>query len=353
MAYQDTAPVRRRRPSDAPAPTRRRRRRRRRRNPVRFDLIFLAAIVLVVLLVLLIPRQQVDTPDLTNEITTEPVTETTEPTEPPTTEPPTTAYVREPLIFTAADAELIYTRTSVFSEGKAEIEKGLLEVLDWDLTDPSFTVLIIHSHVSESYTKTDGEEYTYKGGDPYRTDDAQYNMVAVGEVLARILEENGIHVIHDTTSFEKPNSDYAYGNAREYLQDLLAENPQIGLILDLHRDAVTNEDGSQWAPTITVDGKVCAKISMAMGFPDEYSSQWYENLSFAVKLGAQMNRGKDKTLFRQLFVTTTSYNFNQYLGPVSMLIEVGTAGNTLEEALNAAEQLAYAIVDLSVGANIP
>ena len=356
MAYQDTyrqrpdAPARRRRPSNTDDPPRRRKRRRK-REPIRFDLIFLGAVLLVMLLVLFMPRQQIDNPDPVVQTTTEPVQTTTEPTEPSTTEPPTTVYTPVPLTFTAEDADLVYARSSALTDGKADVESALLQELDWDLTDPGFTVLIIHSHISESYTKNDGESYEYKGGDPYRTEDERYNMIAIGERVAQVLREHGINVIHDTTSFENPNSDYAYQNAKAHLTELLEDNPSIGLILDLHRDAVQNEDGSQWAPTVTVDGEKCARVSMVIGYPDAYNSAWKQNLSFAVKLGAQMNRNNER-IFRQLFVTTTTYNYNQYLGPVSMLIEVGTAGNTLDEALKAAEQLGYAIVDLAVGANI-
>lgn len=355
MAYHDmageetAAPVRHRRASSSQTTTRRKR--RKKRNPIRFDLIFLAAIALVVLVVILIPRQQIDTPTPSDTGATvrTPEPSEIETTESQPTEPPTTAYVPVPLTFTESDSELVYVRS--ICKGKADVEEALLAKLDWDLQDPDFTVLIIHSHISEGYTKVDGQEYSIKGGDPYRTDDERYNMVAVGQRLAQILEANGIRVIHDTTSFEKPNSDYAYSKARDHLEDLLAENSDIGLILDLHRDAVQNEDGTQWAPTVTVDGKKAAKISMLIGYSGSYDKMWDQNLSFAVKLGAQMNRNVEKT-FRQLLINSSQTCYNQNLGPVSMLIEVGTAGNTLEEALNAAELLAQAVVDMTAGANI-
>ncbi len=361
MAYEErngrstAAPTRRRRTEEPQ--TNPRRRRRKKRKVIRFDLIFLAAIALVTLVVLFSPRQQIQDPNLaaTNDgrntaQTTQPTTEPT--TLPPITVPPTTQFVPKPVTFTAADSDLLYVRS--ICDAKADVEKALLETLDWDLTDPNFTVLIIHSHISESYTLREDqqpEETSSFTSDPYRTDDERYNLVAIGKRVAEILRSKGIQVIHDTTSFEYPNSDYAYRNAREHLETLLAENPSIGLILDLHRDAVENSDGTQWAPTVTVNDEKCARISMLIGYTGSYDSKWDQNLSFALKLGARLNQNVEKT-FRQLLVVKSRTAYNQDLGPVSMLIEVGTAGNSFEEALNAAELLAQGLLDLGGGANL-
>lgn len=264
-----------------------------------------------------------------------------------------------PLTFTAGDEELIYVRTISWTDGDATSEdviEALEAPLDWNLTDPGVCVLIIHSHISESYTlngsQTPDESDAF-AWDEYRTDDERYNMIAVGKRVAEILRENGIRVIHDTTSFEIPNSDYAYDNAREHLWDVLAEHPDICLILDLHRDAVPdpNDSDKQWAPTVTADGEKAAMISMLIGYNDTYDQIWDANLSFAVKLGAQLNRNVPDT-FRQLLINNSSTRYNQDMGPPSMLIEVGTAGNSLEEALNGAELLAQALVEMALGCNV-
>ncbi len=323
-------------------------RRRRQHQSFRFDYIFLGAVALVVLLVILFPRQQIPaSPTVPNVPTTEP--QVTDPTEPDPL--PTVVFDPKPLDFTAADADLVYSRT--VCEGQADVVSALQRTLDWDLTDPNFTVLIIHSHLSESYTLDSTQVPEETGAfrtDPYRTNDDRYNMVAIGEKLAQILRSFGIRVIHDTTSFEEPNSDYAYENARTYLENLLASDPSIGLVLDLHRDAVENSDGSQWAPTVTVDGLPVAQFSMVIGYGGQYDALWDQNLTFASMLAARMNQ-KAGGSFRQLLVNSNSYCYNQDLGPVTMLIEVGTAGNSLDEALNAAEFLGHALGDLALGAN--
>ena len=358
MAYADdsrrSAAARRRRPSEQPTTYKRRKRRRE----LRFDLIVLAAVVLVLAVAMNMPQQ----PAKVTEPASDPVTLQTQPptvaptaapTAPPATEPPM------PLEFTAEDEDLVYVRTISWTGGDADSEdviEALEAKLDWDLRDPNVCVLIYHSHVSESYTLNEDQEPDESSGfwnDPYRTDDERYNLVAIGQRVAQILRENGINVIHDTTSFEIPNSDYAYENARDHLQDVLAEHPEICLVLDIHRDAVPdpNDEEKQWAPVVTVDGRRSAMISMLIGYNDSYDRIWDQNLAFAAKLGAQLNKNVPDT-FRQLLINNMDTRYNQDMGPVSMLIEVGTAGNSLEEALNGAELLAEALVDMAPGANV-
>lgn len=358
MAYTDdsrrSAAPRRRRPSEQPATNKRRRRRRE----FQFDLIVLAAVVLVLVVAMNTPPRVEPTSQMPTSPTTlhtqPPVTTIpTVPTVPPTTAPPM------PLEFTAADESLVYVRTISWTDGDADTEdviEALEAKLDWDLRDPNACVFIYHSHISESYTLTDDQEPNESSGfwsDPYRTDDDRYNLVAVGQRVTQILRDNGIRVIHDTTSFEKPNSDYAYDNARDYLRDVLDEHPEICLILDIHRDAVPdpNDAEKQWAPVVTVEGKRSAMISMLIGYNDNYDRIWDQNLAFAVKLGAQMNKNVPDA-FRQLLINNMDTRYNQDMGPVSMLVEVGTAGNSLEEALNGADLLAQALVDMALGANV-
>lgn len=357
MAYNNhtNRSVVRRRGASEPSTTYRRRKRYR---EIRFDLIVMAALVLVLAVAMNVPQQPQQTVDPTDGSTTMQIQDTTDQqTVPPETVAPTTSP--GPLEFTAEDEALIYVRTISWTGGDAtsqDVVEALESSLDWDLTEPGVTVLIIHSHISESYTLNSNQVPDESEGfvsDDYRTDDERYNMIAIGKRVAEVLRKNGIHVIHDATSFEIPNSDYAYENAREHLRETLDDNPGICLILDLHRDAVPdpNDPEEQWAPTVTVGGEKSAMISMLIGYNDSYDQIWDSNLSFAVKLGAQLNRNVPDT-FRQLLINNSEIRYNQDMGPVTMLVEVGTAGNSLEEALNGAELLAEALVDMALGANV-
>lgn len=357
MAYQDHTqkrPARRRRSASSPTKTQRRHRRRRQ---LRFDWIVLAAVALVVVIAMSIPPRPNQPARPAGDDAA--VLQTGATTAPTVTEPPATTQPPQSLVFTDEDQPLIYVRSISRSGGdpkSQDVIQALEAELDWDLRDPSVAVLIMHSHISESYTLNDSQvpdESSAYRSDPYRTDDARYNMIAIGERVAEILRENGIRVIHEKQSFEIPNSDHAYKNGRTYLEETLKEHPEICLILDLHRDAVPdpNDSEKQWAPTVTVDGEQAAQLSMLIGYYESADQIWDRNLSFAAKLGARLNHNVPKT-FRQLLVADHTNRYNQDMGPVSMLIEVGTAGNSLEEALRGAELLANAIVDLASGANV-
>lgn len=349
MAYTDNPnPVRRRGHKETT-------RRRRTNGSLRLDFIFMAVVAVVAAVAVIMPQPPQQDPQLYQpQVTTqptEPEEPTTLPTEPPT-EPPTTEPIPVPLTFTAADEELIHVKT--YCSGFADSEmvaEALEQSLEWDMLDGSFTVLIYHTHLSESYTQSPGEEYEFRGGDPYRTDDPNYNTAAIGERIAEVLRQHGINVIHETRSMEIPNSDYAYYEARDYLLSAVAENPDIKLVLDIHRDAFTNSDGSQANPTVTVDGVEAAQMSMLIGYPGSYDWIWSRNLAFATKLGAQMNK-LYPDMFRMLAINYDDTYYNQDAGPLSMLVEVGTAGNTLDEALKCAECLALTLVDMAKGANI-
>ena len=222
------------------------------------------------------------------------------------------------------------------------------ESLRWDLDSGAPTVLILHTHGSESYTKTAGQNYAECGS--FRTREADYNMVAVGEALAQKLEEAGIHVIHDRTLHDDPSYNAAYSSARASVKKYLDQYPSIQLVLDLHRDAATYADGSQFATSVTVDGEKIAQLMLVMGTDTSglHYPNWQENLSVALKVLAQLET-EAPGITRTTTLRTSRYN--QDLHSAMLLVEVGSAGNTLSQAKAAVEILAEAIIALKDGAN--
>ena len=223
----------------------------------------------------------------------------------------------------------------------------LREPLRWELRADVPTVLILHSHGTESYEK----EGSYTETSPYRTLDTGYNMVSVGDRVAELLEAGGIRVIHDRTLHDYPSYNSAYGNARQAIGDTLAENPGICLVLDLHRDAAEDASGNQKVSTVTIDGESTANLMLVMGSDKGSLSypHWEKNLSLAVKLQAQLEQ-MYPGLCKPIKLGTNRYN--QDLSTGALLVEVGTAGNTHTQALAAAEYLAQGILALANGANI-
>ena len=223
----------------------------------------------------------------------------------------------------------------------------LQEPLEWDLKTDAPTVLILHSHGTESYEKEAG----YAESSPYRTLDTGYNMVSIGDRVTEILEAGGIRVIHDKTLHDYPSYNNAYSNARQTIGDILEENPDICLVLDLHRDAAEDENGDQKTSTVTIDGEPCANLMLVMGSDKGSLSypNWEKNLALAVKLQAQLEQ-THPALCKPIKLVASRYN--QDLSTGALLVEVGTAGNTHAEALTAAEYLAEGILALAKGANV-
>ena len=220
--------------------------------------------------------------------------------------------------------------------------------LHWDLTDGAPQVLIIHTHTTESYTPSPGENYVESAD--YRTLDEHYNMLSIGDAVAKKLTAAGIGVIHDRQLHDYPSYNGSYSNARHAIEAILAENPTVSMILDLHRDAAAVDSG-QMDTAAQVDGAESAQLMFVVGTDAgglEHPS-WQENLSLALKLQVQLEN-THPGLCRP--IDLCSERFNGDMSPGALLIEVGAAGNTHQEALTAANALAEGIIALARGANL-
>lgn len=227
---------------------------------------------------------------------------------------------------------------------RPDIEALLQQPLTWDLATGDPTVLILHTHTTESYTKS-GEDYTESSA--YRTLDENYNMVSIGDRVAQILEQSGITVLHDRELHDYPSYNGSYTDARKSIQAYLEEYPTIQLVLDLHRDASDGANG-QLRTAASVDGETSAQLMLVMGTDASglTHDHWEENLALALKLYAQLEL-QAPGITRPIVLR--SQRFNQDLSTGALLVEVGAAGNTHAEALLAAEQLADAIAALAKG----
>lgn len=217
-----------------------------------------------------------------------------------------------------------------------DVDKLLAEPLDWNLRGEAPTVLILHTHTTESYTRQDEP---YRESAAWRTLDEGYNMLSIGKRVAELLEQSGIPVIRDTDLHDYPSYNGSYTDARKSIRTVLKENKEIRLVLDLHRDA-SGDGRSQMRTMASVGGKNTAQLMLVMGTNFEGYEQ---NLSLALKLHALLEQ-RAPGIMRPLQLRAS--RFNQDLSPGALLIEVGAAGNTHQEALRAAEQLAQAIISL-------
>ena len=268
------------------------------------------------------------------------------------TEPTPTVIEKEPpeeprrLSFSPSDGDLVNIRSSW--DCALTPRELVMEPLDWDLTGDEPTVLIYHTHAMESYTPQTGEDYTEEV--PFRTADLDYNMVSIGTRLAELLENAGISVLHDTTLHDAASYNGSYASSRETVKKYLAQYPSIRLVLDIHRDAAEDGSGHQVATTAETAQGDTARLMLVLGSEAGglYNPNWQENYALAVKLQAVLEQ-ESPGLCRELHLTDQRYN--QDLSPGALLIEVGAAGNSHDEALRAMTPLAEAIAALSKGAN--
>ena len=217
--------------------------------------------------------------------------------------------------------------------------------LDWDLTAERPTVLILHTHGTESYTRAPGEDYQETSA--FRTLDEAYNMISLGDHLASLLEAGGIQVIHDRELHDYPSYNGSYSHARKSIAAYLEAYPTIRLVLDLHRDA-SGDNANQMVTSATVNGTPSAQVMIVVGTNGSGLSHpnWEENLALALKLHTQLER-INPGITR--YVNLRSQRFNQDQSPGALIIEIGAAGNTHAEALTATGVLAQGILSLARG----
>jgi len=270
--------------------------------------------------------------------------ETTAATEPPQIQPQPQPVENANPTFSAQDAQLV--DISNYNDYAVDVPAMLQTPLSWDLTQDSPTVLILHTHATESYTQTPENTYTESSG--YRTLDEQHNMIRIGARIAELLEAGGIRVIHDRTLHDHPSYNDAYSNARDTIRTYLEQYPSIRMVLDIHRDAADMSSGVQLSTQATVNGQASAQLMMVVGTNAGGLNHpaWPENMALAVKLHAHLEKAFPG-ICRP--ISFRSQRFNQDLSTGGMLIEVGAAGNTLEEALTAADVLAQELLELAHG----
>lgn len=198
-------------------------------------------------------------------------------------------------------------------------------------------VLIVHTHTTESYEQTQAEEYD--SAVPSRSRNAERNMTAVGEALARELSARGISVLHDGTVHDYPVYTGAYDRSEQTVLAAKADYPEIKIIIDLHRDAIENPDGTRVAPTTEINGKSAAQFMIITGCDDGRFGnmpQYMENFKLACliqKTAEELYPGLSRA------VLFDYRNYNQHLSTGSLLIEIGSHASSLDEAEYTAQLL--------------
>ena len=209
-----------------------------------------------------------------------------------------------------------------------------------DITKP--TVLIFHTHTTESYEMLD--EGWFTNSYSTRSNDPDRNMVRVGTAICEELEKSGIGYIHDTDIHDAQYTG-AYDRSREKIDKILQENPTIQIVLDVHRDAIHNSETTRTKPVTTINGRKAAQIMIICGCDDgtDILPDYMGNLRFASYLQNAIEKDNKGITRPMLF----DYRFyNQDLAEASLVIEFGALANDIEQVRYSAELAGRSIANL-------
>lgn len=215
-----------------------------------------------------------------------------------------------------------------------------LPQLDIDIAEP--TVLIVHTHTTECFQPSDVD--WYDAARPTRTRDCTQNMVAVGNALAEALAENGVIAVHDCTVHDYPAYSGAYDRSEDTIRAALEQYPSIKIVIDLHRDAIETSDGTRIAPVTEINGRNAAQFMIIAGCDDGRFNMpnYMENFRLACLI---QNTAEDMYAGLARPVLFDYRNYNQHITNGSLLIEVGSHGNSLDEAVYTGELLGNVLAE--------
>ena len=202
-------------------------------------------------------------------------------------------------------------------------------------------VLIVSTHTSECYMDEDRNYYT--DTDKTGTYDKTKNVLCIGKIIKENLCAAGICAVQSENVHDKKFSG-SYAASAKTIKEYLAKYPSIKVVIDVHRDSVNYDNGVKVKPTVKIDGKKAAQVMLVIGceagqvegFPD-----WRQNFRLAIRLQQQLENDYPSLARAGTF---TPRKYNQHLTTGSLLIEMGTEANTLDEAKYSAQLLSKSLI---------
>ena len=200
-------------------------------------------------------------------------------------------------------------------------------------------ILIMHTHTTESFTNSNNNKYIVTDSD--RNLDETKNIVEVGRNMAEVLNNAGINTIHDTTVHDYPSYNGAYTRALATINKNLSKEKGIKIVLDVHRDGIIRDDGTKVKVATEINGEKVAQCMFVIGSNANLThDNWLENMKLACRLQACANE-MYPGLMRPIILREE--RFNQQVCTGAVIIEVGSNGNTLEEAIKGGRYMAEVI----------
>lgn len=232
------------------------------------------------------------------------------------------------------------------SELISESDKPVDFEIDKNSDEPQ--ILIYHTHATESF-----EPYSrdfYDKSFSCKTTDRNMSIISVGDEICRQLDKAGISYVHDILVHDYPSYDNAYDSSRKTVREILAKYPSIKICLDIHRDGIERQDGVRIAPVVNIDGKNAAQIMIISGCDDGTMNMpnFMQNFHFACNLQSSLESDWQGLTRPVLF----DYRFyNQDLTNGSLLIEVGSHGNSIDEVRYSGKLIGKTLAEIISGQN--
>lgn len=232
-------------------------------------------------------------------------------------------------------------RTAYVYEDELDFEKLIDYKPNVDLYGDEPKILIFHTHASEEFIDS-------------REGEREDTIIGVGAELARILSDSyGIHVLHHKGVYDMENGEIVRGNSYEKMEPdimrVLAENPSVEVLIDLHRDSlppgrrlITEIDGKKTAQIMFFNG-ICRLNENGAPIPTDGLENKYieENLALSLRMKLLANEFYPGFTRRNYI---KPYRYSLHMKPDSLLIECGSDANSVGEVKNAMKPLAEILV---------
>ena len=215
-----------------------------------------------------------------------------------------------------------------------------------DMSGGGPKILITHTHATESYAVEGAKIYDITASD--RNNDTAKNVVAVGKRMKEVFESYGIETLHDEVLHDAPSFNGSYAHSLESVTQYMKKYPSIQIVFDLHRDSIVYNDKTKAKTVTEIEGREAAQLMFVVGTDENglYHPNWRENIRSAIWFQKAI---ADKYPKLMRHINLRRERFNGHTCPAAMIIEVGTSGNSLTEALYAIELAAGSIAELLTG----
>lgn len=205
-----------------------------------------------------------------------------------------------------------------------------IEPLEIDDSKPY--ILVYHTHGTESYSSLETNEH--------HTTDLNYNVTAIGKIIAETMEEYGHKVEHVEKYHDIPSYSKSYSESLNTISEKIQENSNFKVLLDIHRDGfdqkdpdiIANLDSLLEKTKVTIDGKEVATFFFVIG-PDSPNMEAVLNFAKYIKA---ITDAIYPNLCTGIIIKPIG-RYNQFLSDYSALIEIGSNLNTMEEAKETAK----------------